>query len=348
MEDRKLKILSIDGGGLRGIVPLQVIKKIENITGRPIHKSFDLIAGTSTGGLIACALTLQDYTTLELDHRKYSIEDIEKIYVEKGSIIFPLNTNIFIKIYKFFTKWFRPEFDIKNLNSILQEYFGENRITSCLRPIFIPSFDIHRNQAINFTSREASTFPEKNPKLVEVCKATSAAPTYFQSHKLTYDGENIICIDGGITMNNPSLGALIEILANPEYKYYKKRDKNMKLNDIMILSLGTGKSNKMINSHKANKWGRLKWIKPIIDISIGAPAHMIHKQLETLFISHNLEKNYLRIDIDIDEKFSEMSDSREETIKYLLDETNSQITQNHTLQEKLIFFLDEAGIKSLK
>lgn len=340
-EIRKFKILSIDGGGLRGIIPLQVIKQIESITGEPIHKSFDLIAGTSTGGLLACALTLNDSEALEGDTRKFTLDQIEQIYKTRGREIFPKRINGLIK-------WFRPQFKVNNFNKVLIEYFGDNRITSCLRPLFITAYNIHRNQPIYFTTREASIFIDKNSKLIEVCRATSAAPTYFESHKFQYDTENIVCIDGGVVMNNPAIGALIEVLGNSDYKHYKIDNNNLRLKDITILSLGTGRVNKMMNSSDSKSWGRLKWIKPIIDISTGGPSKIAHQHIETIFKSANLDKNYLRIDIDIEEKHSEMSDSREKTIKYLLKETNDQIASNHTLQFKLKSFLEDCGIIATK
>lgn len=339
----KFRILSIDGGGLRGVIPLQVIREIENITSQPIHKTFDLIAGTSTGGLLTCALTFGDVESTVGNTRKYSLDEIQNLYVTRGKEIFPKYGKL-KNSYNAIKKWIRPEFNPDNLQNILVEYFGENRITSCLKPVFIASYNIHRNIPIFFTTREATLQEEKNAKLFEICRATSAAPTYFPSYSFNYDSENIICIDGGIIMNNPSIGALIEILGNSDYKHYKLNEKRIDLKDISILSLGTGRSKKTINSVKSHKWGRKDWIKPVIDISTGGPVKVIHNQILTLFQASGLEKNYLRVDIDIDEKHSEMSDSSDKTIDYLLSEATSQITNNHTLKTKLEIFLQENNI----
>lgn len=344
-ENKKFRILSIDGGGLRGIIPLQVIKQIEEITGEPIHKSFDLIAGTSTGGLLASALTMQDFDSIEADQRKYSLEEIEYIYKHRGQEIFPRSDNFVWRNFNHLKKWFRPQFQVENLERMLIEYFGDNRITSCLRPIFITSYNIHRNVPVFFTTREATMFPDKNSKLTEICRATSAAPTYFSSHLFKYDKENIVCVDGGVVMNNPSIGALIEVLGNSDYKHYKLDGKNLDLKNISILSLGTGRANKMLKSNSSKKWGRANWIKPIIEISTGGPVKIAHQQIETIFRSAGLDKNYLRIDLDIDEQYSEMSDAKDETINYLLEEVNSQINNNHTLLLKLNIFLKESGIE---
>lgn len=344
--DRKFRILSIDGGGLRGVIPLQIIRHIESLTGEEIHNSFDLIAGTSTGGLLTCALTFQDVDNIEGDHRKYSLDEIEEIYVKKGKKIFPSESYLSLKMNPI-KKWFYPKFSPNALQEILEYYFGDARITNCMKPIFLTSYDMHRNKPIFFTSREANLLHERNPRLKDICRATSAAPTYFPSYRFSYDGENVICIDGGVFMNNPSLGALIEVLGNMKYKYYKVKE-NMDLSDIFILSLGTGKSNKVVDSFSSEKWGRLNWIKPIIDLTTNGPVKVIHNQLKTIFEMFINEDNYLRININIDEKYAEMSDSRKEVSDYLIRETNSQILTNETLRLKLEILLEESGITKNK
>lgn len=339
---RKFRILSIDGGGLKGLIPLQVIREIENITGEPIHKTFDLIAGTSTGGLLTCALLLQE-DSIEGNKRKYDLQKIEDIYLKRGKEIFP-KFKYLSWLFMHSRKWIRPMYYTKSYDKILNEYFGDYRMTSCLKPIFITSYDIHRNLPIVFTSREASRIDEKNSRLVDVCRATSAAPTYFPTYTFNYNRENLVCIDGGLIMNNPSLGAFIEVLGNSSYKHYKLDDKKLELKDIAILSLGTGISTKQYNSKTSQKWGRLQWIKKVIDISMGAPVHIVSDHLEAVFNSIGLSKNYLRVNVEIAEKYAEMDDSRDETLKYYLSETKSRISNNHTMTDRLKIFLRESGV----
>lgn len=341
--ERKFRILSIDGGGLKGIIPLQVIKEIEKITNQPIHKTFDLIAGTSTGGLLTCALLLKDEDSIEANKRKYTLEDIEKLYIEKGKDIFPRYT--FLKwLFIHTRKWIRPMYFTKKYNIILNEYFNEHRITSCLKPIFITSYDIHRNLPLTFTTRSATSLDEKNPKIIDICRATSAAPTYFPTYKFNYNKENVICIDGGLIMNNPTIGAFVEVLGNPSYKHYQIDSNHLEIKDIAILSLGTGISSKQYSSLSSQNWGRFQWIKKVIEIAIGAPVNVVHDQIETIFKSSGLDRNYLRIDFEIDQKYSEMDDSRKKTLEHLLSVTQSKITNNHTLKTRLKNFLTESGI----
>jgi len=344
LDKRKFRILAIDGGGIRGVIPLQFIRHIEDITKTEIHNSFDLIAGTSTGGILSSALTFQDKENIIANKRKYSIDELEAIYKDKGKIIFPICSNLLQRTKNNVLKWIKPQFDPKYLNSVLEDYFGQNRITSCLKPIYIASYDIHRNRPMVFTFREASLFPEKNSTLIEISRATSAAPTYFPTYNFSYASERVSCIDGGIYMNNPSLGALVEVLGNSDYKHYRINDESLKLDEISILSLGTGFSHNLIDSNKAENWGRIKWIKPVIELSTNGPVKVTHLQLETIFKSFGLDNNYLRLDIHIDKKYSEMSDSRDETLTYLINKAREEIKSNETLTLKIENFLRVAGI----
>ncbi|WP_254413114.1 patatin-like phospholipase family protein [Dyadobacter diqingensis] len=340
----KFKILAIDGGGIRGVVPLQVIRYIESVTKREIHQSFDLIAGTSTGGILASALTIQDRSSVEANKRKYKLDDLESIYRVRGKEIFPAPSNRFMNWYTAFTNWIQPQFNPNNLNRVLIEFFGDDRISNCLKPIFIASYDIHRNKPVFFTFREASLFPDRNSTLVEVARATSAAPTYFPTFDFHYASERLICIDGGIYMNNPSLGALVEVLGNADYKHYKLNDNVLQIKDISLLSLGTGHSDSLVDGVRANGWGKLRWLKPVIDLSTNGPVKVIDNQMETIFKSFSLDSNYLRVDIYIQNKYSEMSDARDSTIDYLIKEAKSQILNNDTMKLKIDNFLREAGL----
>ncbi len=92
----KVRILSIDGGGLRGIVPLLILKEIEKQQGKKIHELFDVIVGTSTGGIIACGLTC----TKDGVNPYLTIDQLIELYTTKGNVIFPYSKNIFSKVIK--------------------------------------------------------------------------------------------------------------------------------------------------------------------------------------------------------------------------------------------------------
>lgn len=341
----KFRILSIDGGGLKGLIPLQVIKEIERITAQPIHKSFDLIAGSSTGGLLTCALLLAE-SGVEVGKRKYSLTDIEHIFLHKGKDIFP-NYGLLRKLYSSARNLIRPQYNAEKYQAILEDFLQEHRISSCLKPLFISSYDLQSKRPLLFTTREASRLAELNARLVDVCRATSAAPTYFPSYSFTYNNAQVICVDGGLILNNPALAALIEVLGNNTYKYYNKLETEISLADIAVLSLGTGLTVSSYNANASKNWGQLQWIRKILGIVIGAPPLLVENQLETIYNSLGLRNNYLRINVEIDNKYAKMDDSSPETLSYYIHESQSKIIHNHTLQQRLRIFLRENGIKNL-
>lgn len=339
MSSDKFRILSIDGGGLRGVIPIQVIKYIEKISGKEIHNLFDLIVGTSTGGILACTLTMQDDLSLIANRRKFNLDKIEEIYKERGKEIFYTPGDIFRKKIFELNKWIKPKFSHAYLNDILVEYFGNVKLTNCLKPIMVISYDLHRNKPIQFSFREASLFPERNPSLVEICMAASAAPTYFPTYDFIHDNERLSCIDGGIFMNNPSFGAINEVLAHSDYEHYKINGKNLTLSDISVLSLGTGYVHEAVDSNKSKYWGRLQWIKPIIDLTMNAPNRVVDYHVKSLYKSFDKETQYLRVDLNIPKEYSELSDSSIKTTEFLIDKMNSELNNNHTLNKAIKIFV---------
>lgn len=344
VNNKKFVILSIDGGGLRGVIPLKIISEIERMSNKEIHRSFDLIAGTSTGGILACALCLRDADSPIGDKRKFTIPELENIYRKDGKTIFPYPKNKLVLIIRFLRNIVRPKFRKENIEQVLKSYFGTNRIRSCLRPIYISTYDIYSNKPLTFTYREAHTERNKNPLLVDIGRSTSAAPTYLSSHSFNHHDQHVTCIDGGIYMNNPALGALVEVLGNRDFKHYQLNSEILSIDDIFVLSLGTGRVNQLINSQNTHKWGLARWVKPVVDLMMNGPVKAVDQQISTIFNSYGLSENYLRLNVDIEKTFSEMSDSKDITMDYWIEQVNSQIIHNESEMNRLERFLKKSGI----
>jgi len=339
----KLKILSIDGGGIRGVIPLQVIKYIEEITSKPIHELFDLIAGTSTGGLLTSALVLKDNKSSIVNKRKYNLDEIESIYTNRSQEIFPFDFHPYLEVSNQINSFFKPRYNPSGYYRVLDELLEGQRIGSSLIPVFITSFDLNLNRTVHFTSRDAVN-PNKNPTFVDVCKATSAAPTYFPTYSFEYGREMLNCIDGGIVMNNPAMGALYEAISNPIfYQGDNNLSENISYDDICILSLGTGSISTSIRSHKLRNSGIRGWIKPIIDISTSAPSQIVDTQLESLYNVAYTRDNYLRFNVPLDEGKSNMDDSRKFIVDYWTEESINYIQSNDAFRTKLKLFLRRCG-----
>jgi hypothetical protein len=195
----KFKILSIDGGGIKGLYSSTILEHLENKYGGSCSDYFDLLCGTSTGGLIALGLSL-----------KIPASEISKIYKEHGNILFP-KQNKFISLFRqiFWNGKFRAE----PLKKVLSEVFAEKTISDSNNLLCVPSYSYTdaRPWIFKYDHTEGELSRDNNAKYVDVALATSAAPTYFPLTEIDiYNYRQFI--DGGVWANNPSLIGLIEAL----------------------------------------------------------------------------------------------------------------------------------------
>ena len=332
---KPFRILSIDGGGLRGIVPVLILQEVQRLlNGKPIHEAFDLIAGTSTGGLIAAGLTVSQDGLEPL----YSLQDLQQIYTTRGKEIFPVRGK-FLNVFDSLASLWNPEYSEKGIRKVLNELMGEHRLMDCLTPLLITAFDLKHNEPLLFKSRTAAHDPEANACLFDVCRATSAGPTYLPAHTFRYEGREVTCIDGGVYINNPALGAIAEISRYKKDVFYNRPD--LDWSDIHVLSLGTGHYSGSVSNTQAKGWGKANWARPIIDIMMHGVNRTTHSHAEELLDSGN----YLRLTIDIEiEKFARMTDASEEARNYLSEQVEKQFMQNSTLQKKLMAFLKKTEL----
>ena len=317
---KKFRILSLDGGGLRGLVPLLVLKQIEETTGKKIHELFDMIAGTSTGGIIAAGLT----ATRDGNNPELTVDRLIELYTTKGEIIFPRSKNVFSRAYRNIKATLGPKFSADGLDSQLKEYFGEMRLKDTLRPIVITSYDIRNNEVLMFKTRLAQWDARYDLPLSSASRATSAAPTYLPSYELRYDGKQRTCVDGGVYVNNPSMAAIAEaIKSNPK----------LKLADIEVLSLGTGAYVEKIGD-KSEAWGLAEWAIPITTTMMQATSFAAAYEADQLAGKH------LRFQVAIYDKCrSDMADSDPKTAEYISRMAREQILSDEKKMQALKDFL---------
>ncbi|KAL2522836.1 Patatin-like protein 2 [Forsythia ovata] len=309
---RMVTVLSLDGGGIRGIIPGTFLAfleaKLQELDGPDARLAdyFDVVAGTSTGGLITTMLTIPGKDNRPL----YAAKNITSFYLEHGPKIFPEKSrdNFFSSITNILGG---PKYDGKYLKSLIQGLVGNLTLNKTLTNVVIPTFDIKRLQPMIFTSKEAKANVSKNAQLSDVCLGTSAAPTYFPPHYFeTTDTEGKIkthdLVDGGVAANNPTLMAITHISKEILLGNFELVDMEpMDTNRMLVLSLGTGiaKLEEKYNVKEATKWGMLGWVynngaSPLLDIYGDASSDMVDIHVSTLFQSLRNEKNYLRIQED--------------------------------------------------
>jgi patatin-like phospholipase/acyl hydrolase len=198
-------------------------------------------------------------------------------------------------------------------------------LSQSLKPIIVSSYDLKNNEVIMFKTRTAKWSEERfDARLKDVCRATSAAPTYLPSYEMTFDGKDRILVDGGVYINNPAMAAVADVL---------KTMKDIKIEDIECLSLGTGSYSASLGI-KTESWGIANWAQPITNVMMQASSKSVVYECQEI-----LEK-YLRVQLEIDDKKkSDMSDSRPATTQYIINKVNGDIISNKKVMGDIINFL---------
>lgn len=284
------KILSIDGGGIRGIIPGQILVEIENTFNVQVAKDFDLVAGTSTGGILACAYLMPKSPGSK--ERKFSAQEVVDLYFDRGDEIFDIP--IFHKI-RSVGGLIDEKYPEDGIEEALHDYFGDTWLKDLMKPCIITSYDIRRRKGHFFGQHKASD-PSCNFKVKDVARSTSAAPTYFECAKVTSEnGDDYPLIDGGVFVNNPALVAYAE----GRNIFDTGGGKMAKAKDMKILSISTGHTRKKYHYSKAKNWGMAEWVQPVIDIMMSGGAEVAHYQLDKIYDAIGKPKQYFRIDGDL-------------------------------------------------
>lgn len=285
------RILSIDGGGIRGIIPGMIlvaleekIQKATNNQNAHLIDYFDFFAGTSTGGILLSILLCPDDENAQKP--KYTAKQALDIYLEHGVEIFSAN-----RWRRFLGKFglVSELYDATILEKILKGYFGNKKLSELLRPCIITAYDIELRKNHLFRQQKAiSHGSSRDFYIKDVCRATSAAPTYFSVAEIfSLAKTRYPLVDGGVFAHNPSLSALLEVMKT--YNTYR-------IDDIWILSLGTGLS-KISYQYEDFKKKKAIAIGPaLVDIMSSSSAESSNYFLKQLFRSVNEVNNYIRID----------------------------------------------------
>lgn len=322
----KYCILSIDGGGLRGVVPLTILKAIETKTNKRIHELFNFISGTSTGGLITAAISIKN--PIAATTPLYSLDDVINVYVQRGHEIFPERTKISNLLHGA-EDLFKPKFSDIGIKNVFTDVLKNYKILDCLNDIMICSYDLNNNLPLFFKSRAARNNANQNALLYDVCRATSAGPSYLPSYQFIYPNDaedpNRNCIDGGVYVNNPSMAALVEFSKyHHDYLPSIPADTDIDYNNVFVLSLGTGSYTGKVNEADTENKGEIYWAQQISDIMMRGVNRATDYEMNEMMCSGN----YLRLTIAIDNDIhSEMSNSSSETTQYLVGATNQMLQQ---------------------
>lgn len=285
-------ILSIDGGGIKGIIPAMVLVEIEERlkerTGNPdayIADYFDFFAGTSTGGILTCLLLCPAKD--DPSKPRFSAKEALDLYVENGSKIF--ESRGFKKVFADIG-WVTERYDAEFLESLLLRYFDDVKLSELIKPCIVTAYNIELRKAHIFRQKTAkSRGVHRDFYVRDVCRATSAAPTYFSVAEIkSLAGVRYPLLDGGIFATNPSLSAFVEIKREPNQEFSP--------NDIHILSLGTGVSKQSYDSEELSDTKALFVVPALLDMMMGASTETSHFYMKQIFSFLGIPDHYVRIE----------------------------------------------------
>ena len=261
------RILSLDGGGIRGVLSIHLLKRLEQAYPNFLDQ-VDMVAGTSTGGIIALAIAAGK-----------SLDEALSLYIEKGAQVFK---DSLLDDLKDAGNAFGAQYSNDGLKSALEDEFDEMTLGDLKKKVVIVSFDLDNSAFEASVTRRwkpkifqnfAGKGSDAGEKIVDVALRTSAAPTFFP----VYQGY----IDGGVVANNPSMCALAQAMDDDTG--------NQSLSKIALLSVGTGGYPRFLTTEDAD-WGWTQWARPLLDIMLEGSLEVADYQCRNI-----LGRRYYRI-----------------------------------------------------
>jgi len=308
------RILALSGGGYRGLYTIAVLKHLEQQAGRPIGQCFDMIAGTSIGGIVAVGLALGK-----------SAAEIEELFLDRGEKIFPRSNWRALRLLAKLTKPVGPKYRNVELRRAIDDIIGEALIGDAKTRLLVPSVNMSKGQVQMFkTPHNPGLVRDRLLSAADVAMATSAAPTFFPMARIGHANY----VDGGLMANSPDLCAIHEAV------HFCGRD----IQDIHVLSVGTTTTKFSLPNSIGRNLGALRWLW---NDRLLSTVMTSQQQLVDFMVRHQLKDRYLRIDREpSSEQTSDLgldvaNEGRRETLLALADASYQEVAAS----EQLVRFL---------
>ena len=304
-----IKVLAIDGGGIRGIIPAVILSELQNRLGRELWQTFDLIAGTSTGGIIALGLG----TTCN-GGKPYTPDQLLNLYLQNGSAIFKKSWLTPVR------QFLLPKYSPDGLQATLTRFFQATEFSTALTPLLISSYNLQEQKPFFFKSHLIAARPDYNWNVTDIARATSAAPTFFPPFHLVRGPDDYALVDGGVFVNNPSMAAFVEArLLYPDSAR------------VVVVSVGTGDRQDQIKFAQAKDWGLIGWAKQIVPVLMDSVSEAVDFELTTL-----PECTYYRLQVpDLPPAAGPMDNVAPDNLATLQTLTQNYLTANSALLDKI-------------
>jgi uncharacterized protein len=315
------RILSIDGGGIRGVIPAVMLLQIEKIIQKHYQQTifdyFDMFVGTSTGSIIASSLVAQK-----------NIQSILEVYRQKGKIIFPYQSRWSLQRIGLVMQYgiSAPKYSNQGLIEVISEQFQDLKFRdiSDNKRLLITSYDTESRQPVIFDNL-SQELDVSQITLAEACICSSSAPTFFPAYDLKIGEKRFSAIDGGVVANNPTA-----------YAVAKAINAGHPISELQVLSLGTGDPTRPIPLKNAQEWGALEWAIPIIDVFFDGASDINHSIVKEIID----DSKYLRLQFRLKDKDlrlnDDMDDASQENINNLIKATKIFTERNHRVLESFL------------
>jgi len=300
--DRPFRVLSIDGGGIRGILPAMLLAELERRAKRPIVDLFDMIVGTSTGGLLGMAVACPD----KQGRPRHSARDVVRFYEVAGPRVFSRSVWHKIRAIGNLTEGKYPS---SGIESVLDDYFGDARLKDALCDVIVPAYEIERRFPFFFKASKARRKDYYDYPMKTVLRAATAAPTYFEPAQIIIDGPNdyYALVDGALFAYNPGMCAYVEVLSHyPQYQ------------SMIMVSLGTGEMTRRLPIDEVKDWGAARWAQPVFSLMNDGICDVVDYQLRQLLPdSSDGHKRYYRFQVRLDVGNDDMDDASSANLRTL-------------------------------
>jgi patatin-like phospholipase/acyl hydrolase len=299
-EDKPIRVLSLDGGGMRGIVPATFLEKLEELSGRRISDLFDVCVGTSTGSILSVGLNVPG----ENSKARYSASDFVDMYTNLGATIFHEDRSL-LKVLDGVT---RPTYDPSGYEKVLHDYFGDTAMSELICEVAVPSIELQDMKMHVFSKSKAHKDSGQDFFVRQVIRAATAAPTFFPAADVVSIDSSTkgTFVDAGLSTNNPGLLAFAETkLIHAE-------------RPCIFVSMGTGAITKPIDAMRARNWGEVEWLTAIFNLQGDAQSSYTDSTLRL----------YHRFQVDLHQLPFEMDDTGKEHLAELCQAAQKYIQQN--------------------
>jgi predicted acylesterase/phospholipase RssA len=279
-----------------------ILAAIERRTGQPTCRMFDLIAGTSTGGILALGLVKPNQSR----NPAYSAQELVNLYRRQGRRIF--STSVWRRI-RALGNLLDEKYPATGIERVLAEYFGATSLSKALTEVLITGYEIERRVPWFFKSRYARTKEDYDFPMTCVARSTSAAPTYFEPARIMTSDQSdyYALIDGGVFAYNPAMCAWAEArVAWPRAR------------DFLLVSLGTGELTKTIPYGAAKDWGLAQWAQRLLGVIFHGVGETVDYQLRQLLPpKKNGDRRYYRFQVRLDEKTDDIDNASPANLRAL-------------------------------